>query len=243
MGDPVNKTVLIFCMFFFLLGSVSLGYADWRSYVWTNEYQTMPKGAAEIEYSLIGDIPDTGRSGINSWVHQIELEYGITDHWDASLYQMFKYERTDSKTTTRYDGFKVETRYRFGQRGQYFVDPLIYFEYQRDPDLSKPSVAEVKLVLAKDIGALNISYNQIFERVLENRGKTESEYAVGLSYNVIPSLKIGIESKGSYSERENAVGPTLSWARGKIWVALGAVFGVNRRTDDLQVKMMTGFFF
>ena len=239
----MKKSIRVWLGLAFALSIISNSYADWRSYVWTNEYQTMPKGSAEIEYALTQTMPDTNQSRINSWEHRVELEYGITDNWDVSLYQLLQYETTDSKTATRYDGFKVETRYRFGQKGQYILDPLLYFEYERGPDFSKPSVAEVKLVLAKDVGDFNISYNEIFERNLENRGKTESAYAVGLSYNIIPSLKIGIESKGSYSERETAVGPTVSWSRGKLWAAVGAVFGVNRRTDDLQVRMMTGFFF
>ena len=221
-------------------GVISPVYADWRSYVWTYEYQTMPKGAAELEYYLTYQLPDRNKSGINTWKHWFEYEYGITNHWDISMYQMWKQANTASKSSFRYDGFKIRTRYRFGEKGQYLVDPLVYLEYIRDHDLSKPNVIEGKLILAKDIGYLNISYNQIFERDLENRGKNESEYAVGISYNVIPALKLGIESKGSYSKRETAVGPTLSWSAKRMWIALGSAWRLNRRTDDLEVRMLVG---
>ena len=222
------------------LGVAQSAYADWRTYVWTYEYKTMPKGMWELEYYFTSIVPNLDKSNINTLKQWLELEYGITDHWDVSMYQMYKINNKKSETDSKYDGFKLRTRYRFGEKGQFIVDPLIYLEYIRDPDFHKPNVVEAKLVLAKDIGDFNVSYNQIFKRDLESRGKTESEYAVGISYRIMPTLSLGIESKGNYSDRETAVGPTLSWAGKKFWVALGAAWGVNRRTDDLQVRMIAG---
>ena len=221
-------------------GITSTSYADRRSYVWTYEYQTMPKGMAEIEYYLTAQVPDTAKSNVNTWKHQVELEYGITDHWDVSMYQMFKQENTASSSNFEYDGFKIRTRYRFGEKGKYFIDPELYFEYIRDDDFSKPNVGEMKLILAKDIGNFNVSYNQILERNLEREGKTNHEYAAGVSYEFLPAFKLGIESKGSYNEREYAIGPTLSWANRMFWVSLGAAFGLNERTDDVQTRMIVG---
>ncbi len=222
------------------LGISSPGYADRRSYVWTYEYMTMPKGMAEIEYYLTAQVPDTAKSKVNTWKHQAELEYGITDHWDASMYQMWKQKNTASSSTSEYDGFKIRTRYRFGEKGKYFIDPEFYFEYIRDDDFSKPNVGEMKLILAKDIGNFNMSYNQILERNLEKEGKTGHEYAAGVSYEFLPAFKLGIESKGSYNGREYAMGPTLSCANSKFWISLGAAFGLNERTDDIQTRMIVG---
>lgn len=231
----------------FTLGIVfgtSFSYADRRSYVWTYEYMTMPKGAWELETYLTGEIPDLHNSNLNSIKPRLEIEYGLTDRWDVAMYQMYKINNKEFETDSRYAGFKIRTRYRFGEKGQFIVDPLIYLEYIRDPDFHKANVLEAKLVLAKDFGDLNVSYNQIFERNLDQRGKTASEYAVGASYLVIPALRLGIESKGSYSQRETAVGPTLSWSGslfGKhLFLTLGAAWGVNRRTDDLQTRMIVG---
>jgi hypothetical protein len=224
-------------------GIATFAYADRRSYVWTYEYMTMPKGAAEIEYYVTHAVPDTAKSNINTWKHWIELEYGITNHWDVSMYQMVKQANTSEKSVAAYDGFKLRTRYRFGEKGQYLLDPEIYLEYIRNGDFSKPNVVETKLILAKDIGRVNISYNQIAERDLENRGKTEHGYAVGMNYELWPALKLGLESKGSYSEREYALGPAVSWATDKFWVALGVAFGLNRSTDDIQSRMIVGIHF
>ncbi len=236
----------IFCLVL-MFGITTSSYADRRSYVWTYEYQTMPKGRWELEYYFTSIVPKFEKSNVNTLKPQIELEYGITSHWDVAMYQMYKINNKGSETDSKYDGFKIRTRYRFGEKKQFIVDPLIYLEYIRDPNFHKPNVIEGKLVLAKDIGDLNISYNQIFERNLENRGKIESEYAVGISYSVMPVLRLGVESKGSYSERETTIGPTMSWSgsllRKKLFVSLGAAWGVNRRTDDFQARMITGMLF
>jgi len=48
--------------------------ADWRSYVWTYEYSTMPKGISEIEYYLTTKVPDTDKSNETTWQHWLELE-------------------------------------------------------------------------------------------------------------------------------------------------------------------------
>jgi len=156
------------------------------------------------------------------------------------MYQMWKETNTAANSTFDYDGFKVRTRYRFGEQGKFFIDPELYFEYIRDDDLSKPNVGEAKLILAKDFSSFNISYNQIIERNLENEGKTNHEYAVGLSYSILPDFKLGIESKGSYTGRECAIGPTISWVSSKFWVSFGAVFGLNERIDDVQTRMIIG---
>lgn len=225
---------------FIIFGMSGDSMADWRSYVWTYEYSTMPKGAHEIEYYLTLKVPDRSRSDINTWQHWLELEYGITDRWDAAMYQMWKKTNTAASSTFDYDGFKVRTRYRFGEQGENFIDTELYLEYIRDNDLSEPSVGEAKLILAKDFGNFNISYNQIIERNLEREGKTNYEYVIGASYALLPDFKLGIESKGSYSGREYAIGPTISWVGSKFWVSLGGVFGLNQRAADAETRMIIG---
>jgi len=225
---------------FIILGISGDSLADWRSYVWTYEYSTMPKGMSEIEYYLTTKVPDTAKSVINIWQHWLELEYGITDKWDVAMYQMWKETNTATSSTFDYNGFKVRTRYRFGEQGENFIDPELYFEYIRDDNFSEPSVGEAKLILAKDVGNFNISYNQIMERNLEKEGKTYHEYAVGVSYALLPDFKLGIESKGSYNEREYAIGPTISWVSNKFWISFGAALGLNKKTDDIQSRMIVG---
>jgi hypothetical protein len=205
---------------------------------------TMPKGMWELETYLTTEIPNMHKSNINTVKPQLELEYGITDRWDVSMYQMWEFKNKRFENDSEYKGFKLRTRYRIGEKGKFFVDPLLYFEYIRDDDFSKPNVGEAKLVLAKDLGDFNISYNQIIKRNL-GRGKTDHEYASGVSYALTPRFKVGIESKGNFPKEKCALGPTISYTlkRVKAYVAVGAVFGLNERTDDLQTRMIIGVLF
>jgi hypothetical protein len=215
-------------------------YADRRGYVWTYEYHTLPKGDIELEQYLTTELPDLGNTKVNRWKYWLEVEYGITDHWDISLYQMFKNVNKENNSWSEYDGFKVRTRYRFGEKGLTFIDPLLYLEYIRNDDFSKPNILEGKLILAKNIKRIDFSYNLIFKGELESDGVTEHEYAAGMSYEIIPAFKFGMESKGNYTEDEYSIGPTISWATQKFWITIGSVFGLNRRTRDLDIRMIFG---
>jgi len=216
------------------------GFADRRSYVWTYEYMTMPKGKWEAEYYFTSSIPDMSKSEINTLKHYLELEYGITDHWDLAMYQRLKFQNKAAESDGGYDGFKIRSRYRFGEKGQFIVDPLVYLEYIRDEDFDQPNVIEGKLILAKDFSDLNLSYNQIFKRDLESRGKTEHEYAAGIGYRLSPSFNLALEAKGNYSEEKYYLGPTLAFFAKKFFISGGAAYGLNDASDDLQARVIVG---
>ncbi|MHC4510684.1 MAG: hypothetical protein ACYTAO_17300 [Planctomycetota bacterium] len=211
-----------------LLGCSSLAYADRRGYVWTYEYMTMPEGASELEYYLTTKVPDLHKyDNRNTWEHQVEYEYGLTDWWDVAVY-------------LEYTGTKVRTRYRFGEKGMYPLDVLLYLEYIRPDDSDSPEVLEGKLILAKDFGRVNLAYNQIVEDGISNGGETEHACAAGVNYEFNPTWKLGVESTGNLTEEKYYLGPTVSWAHEKFWVALGALRGLNDRSDDLRVRLIAG---
>jgi len=229
-----------------LLISASLtqnSFADKRSYVWTYEYMTMPKGKFELEYYLTEEQPNISKAAPNTWKHYFELEYGITSRWDVSVYQVLKQENTEDKSTFKYDGFKIRTRYRIAEKNQLPLDTLLYFEYIRSADFKKPNILEGKVIFAKDIGRVNVAYNQIVKQEIESGGKTELEYAAGISYRLMPQFKIGIETKGNYTDGKYYVGPTISWGKGKLWAALGAVAGLSKKSDDFQARFIVGLLF
>ena len=67
----------------------SFAAADQRNYVWTAEYSTLAKGNAEIEFYQTAVTHDVQTRNASDWTQQVELEYGITDHLNASLYQVY----------------------------------------------------------------------------------------------------------------------------------------------------------
>ena len=232
-------SVLMAC----LLGTACISenaLADRRSYVWTYEYQTLPKGSAELEFYLTEEQKNIDTAKPNVWKPQVELEYGVTDHFDLSMYQTVKQDNGVSKDTFSYDGFKIRARYRLFEKDALPLDVLFYLEYIRPGDFKKPNELEEKLILAKDIGRFNISYNQIFKQELESGGHAKYEYATGVSYEVTPYFKIGVESKGNYSDNKYYVGPTIGWASSKFWVNAGVVAGLTDKSDDMQARIIVG---
>lgn len=216
-----------------VMGEVS--YAAQKTYVWTEEYSTLAKGDAEFEFWDTAVTHDIQARSASDWTQQIELEYGITDHFNASLYQVYEQDADSSFLT--YVGYNLELKYRIAEKNVLPVDVLLYAE--QEVNTVEGNKFEGKLILAKDIDRLNIAYNQIYERVYTT-GKGEHEYASGISYEIVPSLRAGVESKGSYSEGEYAAGPTLAWTGSRIWANIGAVFGLNRNTNDREVRFILG---
>jgi len=207
-----------------------------RSFVWTEEYGTLAKGNAELEFWNTAVTEDIQTRNASDWQQQVELEYGITDHFNASLYQV--YQQTADEPSLTYLGYKVELKYRVAEKDVLPVDVLLYAENEQLNDEDGPRF-EGKIILAKEVGRVGIAYNQIFERRYAS-GKKEHEYAAGVNYEVLPSFRFGVESKGSYSENQYAVGPTLAWVGNRIWADIGAVYGLNKRTDDRQVLFLLG---
>jgi hypothetical protein len=212
--------------------------ADQRSYVWTYEYMTLPRGEAEIETYFTLSTPDKGEfEGNVSTEHRIELEVGMTDRFDFGIYQIFSQAPGEN---LEYKRFQVRSRYRIGEKGKYFVDPLVYVEYKAVPDFSEHGL-EAKLILARDFGRLNVSVNPIVEFEFEDENEIETEYTVGTSYLVNEFLRVGIEAKGG--EAGHYVGPVISHGNENFWVALGSaanVGSVDEGRAEFQARMLLG---
>jgi len=229
---------------FLILASICLtivqsdASADWRSYVWTYEYQTVDRGTAELENYFTISAPDIDSLEDNTFVEQqLELEVGMNERFDFGLYQQFEQGPGES---LRYKGYKLKFRYRFGEKGMYFLDPLAYFEYKGKSDFSEHGI-EFKLILAKDFGPNNVSFNPILE--FEGNGDWESEvaYAVGIGRKVGELMKVGIEIKGS--ESGHYIGPVISHGSHHVWGALGSAFGIGDIDDgkpEFELRLILG---
>lgn len=213
----------------------SVARADQRAYVWTYEYLTLAKDSAEIEFYQTAVTKDRQKDNSSDWQQQVELEYGLTDHLDAALYQVYEQKENDKM---KYSGYKYRLRYRFAEKNVLPIDVLLYAEHQEKVDAK--NVFEGKLILAKDIGRLNVAYNQIYKNTYASGDNADHEYAAGVSYEMIPSVRFGVESKGNYRTDKYAAGPTIAWVGGRIWANLGAVYGLNRRTNDREVRFLLG---
>ena len=233
-----KKNFIVTLMLLSLLIIANETLADQRSYVWTYEYITVEKGKAELETYFTLSTPDIGKIKESMGAeHQVELEVGMNDRFDFSVYQRFSQSPNEQ---LKYDGFELRARYKLVEKGKLFIDPLIYAEYIGKPNFSK-HVIELKLILAKDIGRLNISANPIMEIASGEETEMEMEYAVGINYKISNLLKVGIEGKGS--EYAHYIGPVISHGKDNLWVTLGSAFkiaGDENVGSEFQVRMIMG---
>ena len=224
-------------------------HADRRSFAQTYEYVTMPQGGVELEFHNVQTRPSlTGDAEAISW--QLEIEYGITDHWDIALYQVFAQASGSSDPLLdfplQYAETKLETRVRFGERGGWPVDVLGYLEIARPFGVNGVEF-EPKLILARDFGKATVALNLIGEVEIEDETEFVPGWAAGVTYEVSPAFKIGAESFGEYEpeggerELEAWAGPSVSWAPSpKIWISANAGFGVTEESADLVASAVIG---
>jgi hypothetical protein len=235
MEDVNEKSHVQSFVFFILVCTAGAVRADQRNYTWTEEYSTPAQGNAEIEFFQTAVTRDRHVQSASDWTQQIELEYGITDRLSASLYEV--YQQTGGSSSLAYVGYNLEMKYRIAEKNVLPVDVLLYAKHEVNSVVG--NAFEGKLILAKDIGLLNVAYNQIYDRPYAT-GEAEHEYAAAVSYEIASWLRVGVESKGSYTEDEYAAGPSIAWTGSRIWANIGAVYALNHRTNDSEVRFLLG---
>jgi hypothetical protein len=233
-------------------------HADRRAYGTTYEAVTAPKGEIDVEtWSTLAPQGEVeGGPASRGMRHMIELEYGITDHWDLALYNMIDMIMSGD-TDSGYSGFKIETRYRPSDRGEWAIDPVFYLEFQQLFRGDARQKYEAKLILAKDIGKVNVAANLALEeeRTTEPSWNTEIEYAAGASYALSPAWSIGAEVFGKAEKEMDEIGhrswagPTVSWAGGGtgalrgVWVTLAGGAGLTSESDSYYARLIVGLQF
>jgi hypothetical protein len=241
-----------------VVGTAHVAHADRRAYGTTYEAVTAPKGELDVElwstYATQGEVD--GGAASKGLRQMVELEYGITDRWDAALYNMF--DLVSGDTASGYAGFKIESRFRPSFRGEWFIDPIIYAEFQQLFRGDANQKYELKLILAKDFGRVNVAVNAAIEeeRTTDSTWNPEFEYAAGTSYEVSPSLKVGAEMFGKLESDAMTglanrlwAGPAVSWATSTtsmlhgIWVTVAAGAGIQGDADAFYGRLIVGLQF
>ena len=240
------KLRMIIIINIILLGAAGgAARADRRDFIRAYQYATQPEGNLEVEIWNDVDAPATGGFDQAVVTPRVELEYGITDHWDIALYHVL--EQTPAEGL-HFDSWRVESRYRFAERGQWPVDVMVYLEAERPAAFTEPWELEEKLILGKDLGPLQLVLNLVAEQKVLHAGEGHLwEIDTGARYELSPAFHIGAEfwttqeTAGGVTEGSYYVGPSVSWAGSKIWVQLGAGFGLGDSSGATFVRSVLGF--
>jgi len=230
-------------------------HADRRIFGWTYPYMTLPEGVLEMEHyldiKLNGyDDPTTDKVERDwtevDWQHQVEFEYGITDHLDFGFYNVFSQKPFGD---FGYKGAKIRSRYRFADEGVLAIDPAIYLEVAYYGEEIK---FEEMLILAKKFGRLELALNIKGEQELvldDNSMEFELIPVFGVGYHFTNTVAVGLEYYGKAKFKEGDLdyfvsyaGPTVSVAGKSFFWTLAAQpqLGTDKGKAAVQVRSLFG---
>ena len=259
MTSPVTSAAMRFAV----VGLAVVAFApdaraDRRGFAFTLEYATQPASGVELEiqttqgFELAGDEGDPDPS---DWQHRPHVEYGVTDHFDLALSQVFAQHDTGE---VRYLGTRLRARYRFAERGDWPVDVAAVLEGGKVFAVPAYEI-EPRVVVARSFDSgLHVVANlipriEIADPPPDVGGNDAGGYAAtfvpgwtfGARVDVRATLSGGLEAWGWFREiagewkPELWLGPSISWRPStKLWFTVGgggAMVG-KARVPDATVR-------
>ncbi len=234
-------------------------WADRRTFSYSYGYMTLPAGAIEGEHYLDAKIarrdnpstPDLESTIGANMRHMVEVEYGITDHWDFGLYNVFEQKQFGRFS---YRGIKLRSRYRFGEEGKWFVDPAVYGELVVYLDEVK---LEEVLILSKRFFMFEVLINLKAEQEWKIAGpdrafKLELVPSAGFAWHINQWVAVGVEYVGKVEverglvSHSHYVGPSLSLSGKRFYWSLGfhpEVASSEGRRLGYQARSLFGLVF
>jgi len=233
-------------------GWASAAEADLRDYIVNQQYYTTKKGEFEIELHNDFNMPRLTEDDGYSSKHQIELEYGLTDHLQLAVYEVYTWNRAQDWER---DMYKLEAKLRLAEAGQWPLDVALYTEY-KNPNGSRDDRSDAfenKVILSKNVGPWGLIYNFIFEKEINTHSDWEFEQTAGVSYGVSPRTRVGLEIKQGLGNSDDfrfdgtqgfqLVPGIYHSFTPHVRLLIGPAIGMARSSDDLQIKSILEFEF
>jgi hypothetical protein len=229
---------------------VSEARADRRLFTTTYEYKTLPEGQTSLELWHTESRDTWDNTTPQRLEHRLEIEHGLTEHWDASLHTVFGQVAggTVAGVTTDSEPFhlaemKLESRYRFADRAELPVDMLVAGEVAKAFGESVYK-AEVKGIFARDFDKVTVALNVVAAIGFgKDAGETESEFgwAAGATYEMHPKLNVGVETFGKIEHDGASLGPIIAIApHSSFWLTFTAGFGLTDEAPAMSGRLLLG---
>lgn len=233
------------------LASLS-AYATERNFAYTYEATTLAKGAVELENWATW----SHRHGNNQFVFRHELEFGMTDHLEVSVY-LADWSIRDGgglHKAARYDDSAVEAIYNLTNPVTDLLGSALYGEIDYGDRFLE---LEGKLIIQKNLGPLILAYNAALESDFQGAHLDDrtGEFAQNLavSYQIKPQLNVGVEAIHevewpSWAKPETSrlfVGPNLSTKIGHFFATLTPLVQLTNDKGDprLETRLVLGYHF
>lgn len=223
--------------------SVQTAEAHHRDFVFLRDWYLPFAGENEIEFRM------THNNRMNEFIHEIEFEHGITDHF--AIEPGIEWHQQDAEKL-HLDGMDVELRFNFGEAKTNAILPALNLEYEHPFATDESDTARAKLILSYFTpGGDDLSLNLVGEQQLKNERLKESEIDFGyvrpiqkLEKSKQRGYKLGL--RGGFEARYNTghthflqIGPTMAFEQDEHFnVIVHYFFGANDRgsnTDGLRM--------
>lgn len=228
----------------------SICFAGARHFTFVYEAPTSPPGSVEIENWATTRFND----GFTDAQFRHEIEIGITEHFQASVYLAnWDYTRSSDNRGAHYQSSSLELIYNLTNPAADPIGISLYHEISAGRRLFE---SESKLILQKNFGPLILAYNLVLEAEWEGEGlgerNGELQNVLGASYELTPRVSVGVEMlhevilpnwHSSEAENNFFLGPNASY-RGDRWFATITALAQTTRTEgepDYQVRLIFGF--
>jgi hypothetical protein len=231
--------------------SPSISFGGVRHFTFLYEAPTSARGSLELEnWVTWKQITGPDRSGEVDF--RQELEYGVTDKFQVSVYLAdWFYESNKEHSGFAYSDSAIELIYNLTNPVDDPIGLSIYEEIKAGDRLVE---LESKLIAQKNLGPLILAYNATIEAVwegkeLENR-EGEFSQAVGASYEISPRISAGIELLHEFvfpnwrdeeKIRNLFVGPNVSYRSGNWFVTVTALAQATDTDDEPNLQVRTIF--
>ncbi len=222
-----------------------------RHFTFLYEANTSARGSLELENWVTWQ-RTTGPGRFDQVDLRHELEYGVTDKFQASIYIADWFYQNDREPSGfAYSDTAIELIYNLTNP---VVDPVglsIYGELRAGDRLFE---LESKLIAQKNFGPLILAYNATLESVWEGNDLAERQgefsQALGTSYEISPRISVGLELLHEFvfpewhdeeQIRNLFVGPNVSYRRGNWFVTITALAQATDTENEPDFQLRTIF--
>ena len=253
----VSLSLVVLCVGTLLLSTMTSAEAGARRFTYVYEATTSAPGTVEAENWATWKTSPEEQHRFNAVDFRHELEFGITERLQASLYVADWGYREDPDANEHGFAFQssaIELIYNLSNPTTDFLGSALYGEVRAGPDELE---LESKLILQKNVGRLVFAYNATLEATwegehLDERGGEISQSA-GLSFEISPALLVGAEllheiDVPEWSQAEDSIvyaGPNISYRRTNWWVTLTPLAQLTDVSSEVavQTRLIFGFSF
>jgi len=232
-------------------------YAGARLFTFVYEATTTAPGAVELENWVTWQTITPNNSHSNAVDFRHEIEFGITDHFQASIYLADWNVHSgldDQSNGVSYTDTAAEFIYNFTNPATDWIGLSGYEEIQVG---DRHGELETKLIAQKNFGKLVAAYNLTLEAEWEGPGWREHDgelqQALGISYELSPRVFVGAEcvheialpNWTDHGRGRFFVGPNVSVRSGRWWATITPLAQATRDGDEpeLQLRAITGYTF